>query len=218
MADVRILLADDHEMIRHGTRLLLEKQPGWTVCGEARTGREAVAMATALTPDVAVLDINMPELNGLDAAKQIRRALPQTEVLIFTGIENEELVHEVFSAGARSYILKSDISEHLIAAVTALAQHKSYFTTRISEIVFARYLRTKKPGAEEPEPGSRLTAREREIVQLLAEGKSNKEVGVALGISAKTAETHRAAVMRKLNLPSFSDLVRYAIRNHIIEA
>ena len=219
MKEVRIILADDHEVMRQGARLLIEKVPGWIVCGEARSGREAVALVEQLKPDVIVLDINMPELNGLDAARQIKKAAqPGVEVLIFTGIENEQLVHDVFEAGARSYILKSDISQHLISAIEAAAQHKTYFTTRISEIVFARYLHGKKSQASEMEPGSRLTPREREIVQLLAEGKSNKEVASALGISVKTAETHRAAVMRKLGFTAFSDLVRYAIRNHIIEA
>lgn len=200
-------------------RLLLEKREGWTVVAEAADGRAAMAKALEHKPDVVVLDVNMPQLNGLDVARQIKRALPATEVLIFTGIENEELIQKVFEAGARSYILKSDISNHLVAAVEALSQHKTYFTNHISEIVFARYLQGKqRPGASGLAPGSRLTPREREIVQLLAEGKSNKEVGAALGISVKTAETHRATIMRKLNFESFSELVRYAIRNHIIEA
>jgi len=220
MKEVRILLADDHEVVRQGVRLLLEKVPGWTVCGEAGNGREAVAKAQELQPDVVVLDVNMPELNGLDATRQIKRALPETEVLIFTGTESEELVHGVFDAGARSYIMKSDVTKHLIAAVEALAQHKTYFTTKISEIVFARYLdgKTGRSAVDKADPNSRLSPREREIVQLLAEGKSNKEVGSALGISVKTVETHRATIMRKLGMQSFSELVRYAIRNHIVEA
>ncbi len=218
MNEVRILVADDHEVVRQGARLLIERVPGWVVCGEAKNGREAVALAAELKPDVIVLDINMPELNGLDATRQIKKAQPTVEILIFTGIENEQLVYDVFEAGARSYILKSDISQHLASAIEAAAVHKTYFTTRISEIVFARYLHGKKTPAAEFEAGSRLTAREREIVQLLAEGKSNKEVADALKISVKTAETHRAAIMRKLGLNAFSELVRYAIRNHIIEA
>ena len=205
-------------MIRRGTRILLEKQPGLSVCGEATNGREAVAMSSELKPDIAILDIGMPELNGLEATRQIRRLSPATEVLIFTGYETEELVQEVFQAGARSYILKTDVAKHLLSAVRELSQHRSFFTSKISEIVFSRFLEGgAAAGGEEPE-GGRLTAREREIVQLLAEGKSNKEVAGLLGISVKTGETHRAAIMRKLKLATFSDLVRYAIRNKIIEA
>jgi DNA-binding NarL/FixJ family response regulator len=218
MNEVRILLADDHEVVRKGVRLLIEKVSGWSVCGEAGTGRQAIALAEELNPDVIVLDINMPDLNGLDAIRQIKRTIPKVETLVFTGIENEKLVHDVFEAGARSYILKSDISSHLVSAIEAVAQHKTYFTNKISEIVFARYLHGKTRPSSEMEPGSRLTPREREIVQLLAEGKSNKQVAANLGISVKTAETHRAAIMRKLGFEAFSDLVRYAIRNHIIEA
>lgn len=215
MKNVRILLADDHEVVRQGVRAFIEKQPGWEVCGEAADGRAAVALAERLRPDVVVLDLGMTDLNGLDATRQIKRAQPETEVLIFTGQESDELVHAVFEAGARSYILKHDIGAHLVAAIEALSRHKHYFTTRISEIVFARYL---EGGARTSEPGERLTPRERETVQLLAEGKSNKLVAEQLGISIKTVETHRAAIMRKLHLESFAELVRYAIRNKIVEA
>ena len=213
---LRIRLADDHEIVRHGVRLLIGKEPGWEVCGEAADGRKAVALAEQLAPDVVVLDIGMPELNGLDAARQIKRVLPQTEVLIFTGEESEQLIHDVFAAGARSYILKSDIGPHLVAAIRALGEHRHYFTSRISEVVFARYLAGASGAGKDKAEG--LTPREREIVQLLSEGKSNKEAGALLGITVKTVETHRAAVMRKLRLDSFADLVRYAIRNKIIAA
>jgi len=213
---LRIFLADDHEVVRHGVRMLIENEPGWTVCGEAANGRLAVTLAEQLAPDVIVLDLGMPELNGLDAARQIKRALPKAEVLIFSGEESDQLIHDVFAAGARSYILKSDIAEHLVAAIRALGQHKHYFTSRISEVVFARYLDGASGAGKDKTEG--LTPREREIVQLLGEGKSNKEVGALLGISVKTVETHRAAVMRKLRLDSFAALVRYAIRNKIIAA
>ena len=216
MEKLRILLADDNEVVRQGVRMLIEKETGWEVCGEAVDGRTAVALAAKLKPDVVVLDMGMPELNGLEAARQIKRALPRTEVLIFTGEESEQLIHEVFETGARSYILKSDLSQHLVAAIRALGEHKHYFTTRISEVVFARYLDGASGAGKDKTEG--LTPREREIVQLLAEGKSNKEVGARLGISIKTVETHRAATMRKLRLESFADLVRYAIRNKIIAA
>lgn len=211
------MLADDHEVVRRGLRAVILEMPGWTVCGEVSDGRAAVKMAEELKPDVVVMDLGMPELNGIDATRQIRKACPETEVLIFTGEEDEELVRQVFEAGARSYIRKTDGKEHFEAALHALAKHKPYFTTEVGELLFARFLAGKKGAAADGDEG-RLTNREREIVQLLAEGKSNKEVAGALGISVKTAETHRAAVMRKLKLKAFSELVRYAIRNHIVSA
>ncbi len=210
---LRILLADDHEIVRQGVRALIERRAEWEVCGEAGDGRIAVALAEKLQPDIAIIDLGMPELNGLDATRQIKRALPRCEVLVFTGDEDDKLIHEVFAAGARSYILKNDISTHLLAAIEALSQHKHYFTTKISEVVFARYLDGKSASAD----GRDLTPREREIVQLLAEGKSNKEVAAVLGISIKTVETHRATIMKKLAFGSFADLVRYAIRQKIIQ-
>jgi two-component system response regulator NreC len=214
MKKLRILLVDDHEVVREGVRRLIEKETEWVVCGEAFDGRKAVALAEQLKPDVVVLDISMPELNGLEATRQIKRILPKTEVLIFTGEESENVIHEVFAAGARSYILKSDIGGHLVAAIRALGEHKHYFTSRISEVVFARYFDGDSGAGKDKTEG--LTTREREIVQLLGEGKSNKGAGAVLGISIKTVETHRAAAMRKLRLDSFAGLVRYAIRNKII--
>ena len=210
---LRILLADDHEIVRQGARTLIERRPGWEVCGEAADGRTAVALAEQLEPHIAVLDLGMPELNGLEAARQIKRVLPACEILIFTGEEDEKLIHDVFAAGARSYVLKNDINAHLIAAIEALSQHKHYFTARISEVVFARYL-----GGKAANAGRELTPRERELVQLLAEGKSNKEAAAVLGLSVKTIETHRATIMNKLQFDSFADLVRYAIRQKIIQA
>jgi DNA-binding NarL/FixJ family response regulator len=218
MEKIRVLIADDHQVMRRGLRAVVELMEGWEVCAEVSTGREAVETVGRLQPEIAVLDMTMPELNGLEATRQIRKVSPQTEVLIFTGHETEELVHQVFEAGARSYILKTDGKEHLEAALRSLAAHKPYFTTQIGEILFARMLHGKKGTGDEASGSSRLTDREREIVQLLAEGKSNKEVADMLGISVKTAETHRAAIMKKLQLKAFSELVRYAIRNHIISA
>ena len=196
MEKLRILIADDHEVVRHGVRMLIEKEPNWEVCGEAANGRKAVTLAEQLKPDIVVLDIGMPELNGLEAARQIRRSLPKTEVLVFTGEESEQVIHEVFAAGARSYILKSDLGHHLVAALRALAHHKHYFTSRISEIVFARYFAGTSGAGKDKTEG--LSPREREVVQLLVEGKSNKETSALLGISIKTVETHRASSMRKL--------------------
>jgi two-component system, NarL family, response regulator NreC len=214
---IRIVLADDHKVVRQGTRALLSAIPEWEIVGEADNGRDAVSLTVELKPDIVILDIAMPELNGLDATRQIKKKLPETEVLIFTGQETEELVHDVFDSGARSYIMKTDAADHLIEAVKALSEHKHFFTSRISEIVFARCIQGKKVLEGTPEK-SRITDREREIVQLLAEGKSSKEIATILGISVRTVETHRAAIMKKLGLKSFSELIRYAVRNKIIEA
>ena len=216
MKKTRILIADDHKIVRAGVRALVTSVADWEIVGEADNGRDAVALAEKLHPDVVILDFTMPGLNGLDATKQIKKKLPQTEVLIFTGTESETLIHDVFASGARSYIVKADQTDQLIEAIKAVANHKHFFTSRIGEVVFARYMEGEKTRHQSDEK-DRLSDREREIVQLLAEGKSNKEVASILGISVKTAETHRAAVMRKLGFKSFSDLVRYAIRNKMIE-
>jgi DNA-binding NarL/FixJ family response regulator len=218
MKTLQILIADDHELVRKGLRTVLESQPGWNVCGEAVNGRQAVELARELEPDVIVLDVTMPELNGLEATRQIRKALPKAEVLILTMHESDQLVGEVLAAGARGYILKADTSRLLVAALEALAQHRPFFTGAASEVVLGGYLRPGQPARNDSRELPRLTAREREIVQLLAEGKSNKEVAVALGVSVKTVDAHRANVMHKLNLHSVTALVRYAIRNKIIEA
>ncbi len=215
MNAVRILIADDHEVVRRGIRALLEGEAGWEVCGEAVTGREAVEKAQQFTPDIVILDIAMPELNGLEAARQIRRLTPNTEILVLTMHESDQLVQEVLAAGARGYVLKSDAGRDLVAAVAALCRHKPFFASSVAAVVLDGYLKTGE-GATAAAVNP-LTAREREIVQLLAEGKSNKDIAVSLGISVKTAETHRTNVMRKLDLHSVSELVRYAIRNRIIE-
>jgi DNA-binding NarL/FixJ family response regulator len=212
MNTLRILIADDHEIVREGLRSLL-KVPGWEVCGEAATGREAVTQADLLKPDIVIMDIGMPELNGLDATQQIRRASPRTEILIFTANETDEIVRNVFKAGARAYLLKSEASKHLIPALEMLARHRTYFSSKVSELIFSGYMKGAS-GVDE----TALTLRERETVQLIAEGRSNKEIAETLGISVKTVETHRAAIMRKLQLDSSASLVRYAIRNGIVEA
>jgi DNA-binding NarL/FixJ family response regulator len=215
---MQILIADDHELVRKGLRTVLENQPGWKICGEAVNGRQVVDLARQLRPDVIVLDITMPELNGLEATRQIRKALPKAEVLILTMHESEELVSEVLAAGARGYILKADTSRLLVSAVESLSQHQPFFTGKVLELLLANRL---KPGAAAKGTDrilAVLTAREREIVQLLAEGRNNKEVAVALGVSVKTVDAHRANVMHKLHLHSVADLVRYAIRNQIIAA
>ena len=214
MKKIRILIADDHDIVRVGLRHLIESEWGWEICGEARDGREAVALAGQLKPDVVVLDVGMPELNGVEATRQIKRELAETEIMAFTGTESEMLVHRLFAAGALACVLKSEAGEQLIPALKAVIRHEPYLASRASRIVFDRYLRD---GAEPGEiaPGG-LTPREREIVQLLAEGRRNKEIGVLLGTSVKTVEAHRATVMRKLDLTAFSELVRYAVRNQIV--
>jgi DNA-binding NarL/FixJ family response regulator len=215
---LRILVADDHDIIRRGLKQLLTAHQGWEVCGEAKTGREAVTMTEQLKPDIVVMDISMPDLNGLEAARRIRKVVPRAEILILTLHFSDQLVRDIVEAGVRAYIMKSDADKDLVSAVEALANHRSFFTSRAADMLLDGF---RRPNAA-PDPDallrSRLTSREREIVQLLAEGKSSKEVAVALGISVKTAETHRANIMRKLELHSVSELVRYAVRNQIIEA
>ena len=210
---LRILVADDHSVVRTGLRTLLESEDGWEVCGEAANGREAVEKAGKLKPDVAVLDIGMPLVNGIEATRQIKKVSPQTEILILTMHDSESLIEEVLGAGARGYILKDDADLNLIKAVDVVSQHKTYLSSRVSEAVSKTAL---PPEVESSSDRRRLTPREREILQLLAEGKSNKEIASFLTISVKTAETHRANIMLKLNFHSITELVRYAVRNNII--
>jgi DNA-binding NarL/FixJ family response regulator len=220
MGPFRILLADDHEVVRAGLRALLEEQAGWEVVAEAVDGREAVDKATKLKPDAVVIDIAMPSLNGLEAVRQIVKAVPHARVLVLTMYDSDPLIQQVLQAGARGYLLKSDAGRDLVSAIDALRRNKTFFTPKVSQMVLEGYL-DKSPKEKEAqcEPESlRLTSRQREIVQLLAEGKSSKEVAAVLGLSVKTAETHRANIMRKLDCHSVTELVRYAIRNHIIAA
>jgi DNA-binding NarL/FixJ family response regulator len=222
MANLRLLVADDHDVVRKGVRTLLEEQPGWEVAAEAADGREAVEKAKQVQPDVTILDLSMPELNGLEAAREILKSV-QTKVLILTMYDSDPLIRQTLEAGARGYLLKSDAGRDLVSAVDALRRNKTFFTPKVAQMVLEGYLgRPAKEGGEEDtnrsKNGLRLTARQKQILQLLAEGKSSKEVAVALNISVKTAETHRANIMRRLDCHSVTELVRYAIRNHIIEA
>jgi DNA-binding NarL/FixJ family response regulator len=217
MEGLRLLVADDHEIVRKGLRLILEAQPGWQVAAEAADGREAVEKAKEVKPDVTVLDIGMPSLNGLEATRQIIKNDSRSKVLILTMHESDPLIREVLDAGARGYVLKSDASRDLVTAVNAVRSNKTFFTARVAQMVLDGYL-DKKPKKEDGQPQGRLTPRQREIVQLLAEGKSSKEVAAVLGVSVKTAETHRANIMRRLDCHSVSELVRYAVRNNIIQA
>jgi DNA-binding NarL/FixJ family response regulator len=214
MKPVRILIADDHELFRRGVAAELTQVPGWVVAAEAVNGRDAVAMAEELKPDIVVLDLTMPKLNGLEAARRIVSAEPSARVLILTAHESEQLVREVLSAGARGYVLKSDAGRILVEALQALLDGRSFFTTNVARMVLDGYLRSESHDAAALPA---LSAREREIVQLLAEGNSNKDIARALKISVKTAETHRSNIMRKMGFESLPELVRYAIRNNIIE-
>ena len=216
MAGVRIVIADDHELVRRGARALLESQPGWKVVGEASTGRQALEQVKTLKPDVVLMDISMPELNGLEATRQILKVVPRTQVLILTLHESEQVMRSVLEAGARGYILKSDAERKLLEAVEAVHQGRAFFTSKAATMVLEGYLRRGKLADADELLVCHLTARERQIVQLLAEGKSNKEVASMLGISVHTAETHRSNIMHKLDLHSLSDLTRYAIRNGIV--
>ena len=217
MRQVRILVADDHSIVRRGVRALLETHAGWKVCGEAATGAEAVKQAKKLRPDVAVIDITMPDLNGFEAARQIRTVAPQTQILVLTVHESEQALREVLDAGALGYVSKSDLDLNLSAAIESLLRHKPFFSSRVSEMMLKRYLKQDVPPKLPGTGPAALTQRQREIVRLLAEGKTNKEVALALGISVKTAETHRNNIMRKLQLRSFSHLVRYAVRHNLVE-
>jgi DNA-binding NarL/FixJ family response regulator len=216
MKPFSILIADDHAVVLRGLRALLETQSEWRVCAEARDGNEAVREAQRLTPDLAILDIGMPELNGLQATARIRKAVPHTRVLILTMHNDEDLVEAAVKAGAHGYLLKSDAEQDLIAAVDALMQNKTFFTQTASEVVLHGF-RSERGAAPSGSRSNRLTSREQEIMQLLAEGRSNKESATKLGISTRTVENHRASIMKKLRCRSMADLVRCAIRKRIVE-
>ena len=213
----RILLVDDHELVRRGLRALLEMQPGWVVCGEAADGRTAVDLAQKLAPDMVVMDIGMPQLNGIEAARQILERTRGIEVLMLSVHDSEQAVREVIGAGARGYVLKSDAGRDLVAAVDALLRRESFFSPSVAMSVRAAALKISAPTRASLRPAGVLTRREREVLQLLAEGRANKAVAKLLGISVKTAETHRARIMRKLRFKSLAELVRYAIRNGFVE-
>ena len=216
MQKLRILLADDHDVVRRGLRSLVEAQAGWEVCGEAATGREAVEKAGRLRPNVVIMDITMPELNGLEATRRIRKAVPETQVLVLTVHESEELLAEALRAGAHGCMLKSDAGRELVSAIEALSQGKPFFTSKVAGILLSGQRGFAWSSDTVDFAGPHLSAREREVIQLLAEVKSNKEVATLLDLSVKTVQAHRANIMRKLNLHSLGQLIHYAIRNGII--
>jgi DNA-binding NarL/FixJ family response regulator len=213
---LRILVADDHELVRRGIRGLLRARRGWTVVGEAVNGREAVEKANKLKPDVAILDISMPDLDGLQATQRIREAVPTTEVVILTMHESDQMVRRVLDAGALGFVLKSDLAKHLVKAVKDVSAGKQFLTPRVSDIVLKGFLENQsdKTGHSQARP----TPREIEVIRLLAEGNANKEIALKLGITIRTVETHRAKIMLKLGLHSLTELIHYAIRHKIFTA
>ena len=208
-------MADDHELVRRGIRGLLRARRGWTVVGEAMNGREAVEKANKLKPDVAILDISMPDLDGLQATRRIREAVPTTEVVVLTMHESDQMVRRVLDAGARGYVLKSDLATHLVKAVKDVCAGKMFLTPRVSDIVVRGFLATGEESDPTEHSEARPTPREVEIIRLLAEGKANKEIAAKLGITIRTVETHRAKIMLKLGLHSLAELIHYAIRHKI---
>jgi DNA-binding NarL/FixJ family response regulator len=218
MESLRLVLADDHEIVRRGLRNLLEQQVGWKVVAEAADGKDAVEKVLETQPDVAILDVQMPIVNGLEAAKQIVKSGSKTRILILTIHDSDTMVREMLDAGVRGYVLKSDAARDLVLAVEALRHNKTFFTSEIGQTVLDGYLKTVEASADGECSASRLTPRQRELLKLLAEGKTSKEVAAALGMSVKTAETHRNNIMKRLNCHSTADMIRYAVHNKIVEA
>jgi len=215
---LRILIADDHEVVRRGLCTLLQTHEGWEICGEAKDGREAVEMAKQMKPDVVILDVGMPNLNGLAATRQLAQQNPNQKIIVLTITDSDEVIREALDAGARGFVLKSDAARDLVSAVEALQRGRMFFTPRVNDMVLAGFLDKGRNGSRNESPTlPKLTPREREVVQLLAEGKSSKEVACALNLSTKTAETHRSNIMRKLGFHSIRDIVVYAIKNNIIQ-
>jgi DNA-binding NarL/FixJ family response regulator len=215
MSRVSILLGDDHTLMRHGVRKILEERPDWTVVDEAKDGREAVQKAVALKPDVAILDIGMPLLNGIEAARQIQRRAPSVRVLILSMHETEAYIIQALQAGARGYLLKDSADTELIRAVTAIASGKSFFSPAVSAVMLDDYVRQLADKGLSDRYDS-LSEREREIFQLVAEGHSNKEIAEMLFLSPTTVETHRAHLLQKLDIHNMAELVLYAVRRGVI--
>lgn len=214
---LRILIAHDHELVRRGLRVLLGAQRGWKVTSEAVNGREAVEKTKELKPDIAILDIGLPDVDGLEAARQITQAAPDANVLILTTDESDQMVRRVLQAGARGYVLKSELPEQLVKAVKTASQSKVFLTPKVSEIVLGAFLNQPKTLKQGERPRSQPTPRETEIIRLLAEGKVNKQISMELGIAVRTVETHRAKIRLKLGLHSVAELVNYASRHKLIE-
>jgi len=214
---LRILIADDHDLIRRGVRALLHASPGWEICGEATSADDAVDKAGRLHPDVVVLDVSMPGMPAPDAVHRIREVSPKSEVVVLTMDESPLTMVQMFREEVRGYVFKSDLDTDLVTAVAAAARQERFFTSRVSQKMYQEMVKGRARHAEDLLRASPLTARQLEMVRLLAQGNSNKEAAAALGIGERTAEAHRANIMRRLGLRSFSELVRYAIRERLIE-
>jgi DNA-binding NarL/FixJ family response regulator len=208
---LRILIADDHEIVRHGIRDIVQAQPGWEVCGEASDGQAALDIGQREKPNVAVLDVSLPVLNGVALTRRLRQASPNTAVLLFTMHDDDETVSSALAAGARGYLLKSDSDEHLVAAIRALGANRPYFSDFIAEMVLDAAVNDRKKSRLES-----FTMRELEVAQLIAEGNSNKLIARHLDISVKTVESHRAAAMRKAGVRSAAEFVRFAYKHNLI--
>jgi len=215
MNTFRILLADSHPVFRMGVSYLIRRNPGWEVCGEAADGREAATKCIQLRPNLVILDICMPNLNGLDAARQILKHNPDQKIMILTNLESEQVIRECLEAGVRGWAFKSDSPTELTAAIQALQQNRLSFSSRVSKLILHGYLKPRGVNPTISLPG-RLSAREREIVQLVSEGKTSREIALLLGITVKTAESHRSNVMVKVGVHSTVDLVMFALRNGIV--
>jgi DNA-binding NarL/FixJ family response regulator len=216
MASLKLLVADDHELVRKGIRAIVAEQPSWEIVAEATTGREAVEKAKTAKPDIVILDVSMPELNGMEAARQMLRNDVKCRILMLTVHESDQIVREAIVAGVRGYVLKSDANRDLVGAIDAVGRNRTYFTPRVEQMVLDGYLARNRKSVAIENRGQRLTGRQRKIVQLLAEGRSSKEVAAYLNLSMKTAETHRAKIMRRLDCHSISGLVLYAVRNNMV--
>ena len=213
-SSLRILIAEQYDVFRRGLRSLVSAHDGWLVCGDTRSGIKTIKLALELKPDIVILGFELSELNGVETARELKRQQPSIEILLYTAHDEEELIAQAFRAGVRGHVLKSDPEETLIRAVSDLAEHRPFLSTKASEALLNRLQRN----GSGPDEAHALTSREREIVRLISEGESNKKIGVNLGLSVKTVEAHRSAIMRKLGFNSITDLVRYAIRNGLIQA
>lgn len=209
---IRLVVADDHKIVREGLRSLLEREPGIDVAAEADNGREAMKLAVELRPDVVLMDLSMPDMNGIEATRRIAEAPGGSRVLALSMHSDKRFVVEALAAGAKGYLLKDCASEELVGAIRTVAAGETYLSPRIAGLIVSDYL---DKGSASPAPSTRLTTREREVLQLFAEGKSTKEVAFLLSVSVKTIETHRVQIMRKLNIRSLAELTKYAIREGI---